>query len=168
MQLQSLVTKARQSKRGMAFLNWAMQREIPFNKPHRFRILEISENRVQVAIPYRKSNLNHIKGLHACAMATACEYASGLLLLTKLGEKNYRLIMESMHMAYHYQGKTDAVATFEISDERLQKEALEPLQSVEKVVLPCEILLHDAQGNHLCTGTTHWQLKRWDKVKTKL
>lgn len=151
----------------MRVLNWGLFRVIPFNRPHRLTVTEISKNSVRVKIPFRRSNKNHIKGLHACVMATAAEYATGLLLLYKLGAKTYRLIMQTLEMEYHYQGKMAAYAVFEFSDADLEEFIKKPLESTDKVVLRCEVKVIDAEGNHLCTGYPSWQLKKWDKVKTK-
>ncbi len=167
MDISGLIAKAQDSKWGMKKLNLIMQRGIPFNKPHSIEVISISNDEVKVKLPYKRKNLNHIKGLHACGLATASEYSSGLLLLHKLGFKQYRLIMESMEMKYHYQGKMDAIATFTLDDATAQAQIIEPLKTEDKVYIKCEILVHDTAGNHLCTGYTNWQIKPWNKVKTK-
>jgi len=118
-------------------------------------------------LPYKKSNLNHLKGLHACAMATAAEYASGLLLLYKSGLGKYRIIMESLQVSYHYQGRTNATATFEMNDQTFQDTVLIPLEKNGVVYVKCNIPLKDKEGNLLCEVSTNWQIKQWDNVKTK-
>src|SRR5690606_830190 len=82
--LPSAVQKAKTSSFYRRLLNVALDRMIPFNKPHRFRIVEIADDRITTVIPYRKRNLNHIKGLHACALATLSEFTTGFLLLSQL------------------------------------------------------------------------------------
>jgi hypothetical protein len=72
-----------------------------------------------------------------------------------------------MEMNYHYQGKMDATAEFVISKEWLDDHVVKPLLSQESVVVPCEVKIHDRNGNHLTTGTIFWQFKDWSKVKTK-
>ena len=118
-------------------------------------------------MPYRKSNFNHIRGLHACGLATVSEFATGFLLLSSLDMKKYRMIMQRLEMNYHYQGKMDAVAEFTISKEWLEEKVIKPLQAQEAVVVPCVVKIHDTKGNHLTTGTIFWQFKDWAKVKTK-
>lgn len=76
--------------------------------------------------------------------------------------------MQRLEMNYHYQGKMDAFAEFKISEEWLSQQIYEPLKSTEAVVVPCEIKIHDKQGNHLTTGVVYWQIKAWSKVKTKV
>lgn len=168
MNFEKYIKNAKESKFGLWKLNLGLSYMIPFNKPHRIKIKTIEEDKVETIIPYRRKNFNHIKGIHACGMATAAEFASGFLLLTKLGAKKYRLIMESLHMEYVYQAKTDISAVFEINDEWINTKIKEPLESSDSVMIKCEIKLFDTQKNHVATGHTNWQIKDWEKVKTKL
>lgn len=164
---QVLVQKARTSAWYRKLLNWSLDRMIPFNKPHGFRILEIGEHFLKVQIPYMRRNFNHIRGLHACALATVSEFTTGFLLISNLNAAQYRLIMKRLEMDYHFQGKMDATASFSISQEWLQQHIFEPLQRQDAVVVICNVQIHDMQGNHLTTGHVHWQIKDWTKVKTK-
>jgi hypothetical protein len=141
---------------------------IPFNRGHGITVTSLSQYSVTMKLPYKKRNLNHIKGLHACALATTSEYATGLMLVSNLGFSDYRIIMQRFEMAYHYQGKMDAVATFSISREWLEQSIIKPLDTVESVVVPCEIKTFDGSGNHLSTGQVYWQVKKWSSVKTKI
>ncbi len=162
-----LLEKAKTSKRHLRMLNFGLKRMIPFNKPHGFDVVEIGDRSVKILIPYKRKNFNHIKGLHACGLATISEYATGMVLLNTLDPKEYRIIMQRMEMDYHYQGKMDAYASFSVTDEWLEKEVIAPLKSAESVVVKCEVKIHDAQNNHLTTGNIFWQVKNWSKVKTK-
>jgi hypothetical protein len=168
MNLPKLLQKAESS----AFYRWVLNRglnfTIPFNQPHRFEVLELSEKHLKVRLPYRRSNFNHIRGIHACALATVSEFSTGLLLIKRLDPAKFRLIMQRLEMDYHYQGKMDATATFTISEDWLSRQIFQPLQSQDAVVVICEVLIHDVAGNHLTTGKVHWQIKDWSKVKTKV
>ena len=162
-----LVEKAKHSAFYLRLLNWSVDRMVPFNKPHGFKILEIGDHTLKTLIPYRKSNFNHIKGLHACALATISEFTTGFLLLNSLDAKKYRLIMQRLEMNYHYQGKMDATAEFTISKEWIETFVVKPLKSNEAVVIPCEVKIKDIKGNVLTTGNVFWQIKEWTKVRTK-
>lgn len=168
MEVNKFIERARQSAFHLWLLNLGLQRMIPFNKPHDFRVTEIGDHHVRMVIPYKRKNFNHIRGLHACALATISEYATGFMLLSKLGFDTYRIIMQRMEMDYHYQGKTDAVAEFSILPDWLKQNIIDPLSVQESIVVQCEIKTHDANGNHLTTGKVYWQIKRWTNVKTKL
>lgn len=141
---------------------------VPFNKPHGFRIHSFNDWSLTTLIPYRASNFNHLRGLHACALATISELTSGLLLIMKLNPSRYRIILQRLEVDYHYQGKMDAFGTFEISENWLKEYVTDPLESSESVVVPCEVLIHDTAGNRLTTAKVFWQIKEWKKVKTKV
>jgi hypothetical protein len=166
--LQNIITKASHSSFYLWLLNKGLDFMIPFNKPHGFRITEITTETIKTKLPFKRRNLNHIKGIHACAMATISEYTTGLMILNKLDNKKYRIIMQKLQMEYFYQGKMDAYGEFSIDDEWVRTKVEAPLRTVDSVVIPCEIKLHDKNGNHLSTGTIFWQIKAWEKVKTKL
>jgi hypothetical protein len=162
-----ILKKSRTSSFYKGLLNWSLARMIPFNKPHGFKVIEVEEFRLKTLMPYKRSNFNHIRGLHACGLATISEFTTGFLLLSSLDMKKYRIIMQRLEMDYHYQGKMDATAEFIISKEWLEENVIKPLQNLEAVVVPCEVKIHDVKGNHLTTGKVFWQIKDWAKVKTK-
>ncbi len=166
MDLDRLLDKAR-SKGRLGKLNFVLQRGIPFNRPHGIKLVELSADKVAARIPYKRKNLNHIKGIHACGLATVAEFCSGMALMNKLGSKKYRLIMSTLRMEYHYQAKTAATAAYNMSDEKMRELVLEPLCSNDSVEIECEVPVHDEAGNHLCTAFIKWQIKSWDKVRTK-
>ena len=118
-------------------------------------------------MPYKRRNFNHIKGLHACGLATISEFATGFLLLSSLDMKKYRMILQRLEVNYLYQGKMDATAEFIISKEWVEEKILTPLKTQDTVVVPCEVKIHDLKGNHLTTGVVFWQFKEWTKVRTK-
>lgn len=165
--MDSVLLKASTSGFYRWLLNFSLDRMIPFNKPHGFKVVEVSKSRLKVLLPYRKRNFNHIRGIHACALATVSEFTTGFLLVANLDPKKYRLIMQRLEMDYHYQGKMDAFAEFSVSEDWLQQQVYSRLAVDDAVVINCEVKIHDAQGNHLSTGHVHWQIKDWKKVKTK-
>jgi acyl-coenzyme A thioesterase PaaI-like protein len=168
MNFEKYIAHAKKSKFGLFKLNLALGYMIPFNRLHGIKIAELSDDFVRTKIPYKRRNFNHIKGIHACGLATAAEFASGFLLLTKLGSENYRLIMESIEMKYHYQAKKDVYAKFEVTEQWMNKNLFMPLKETDVFFIRCEILLHDIENNHVATGYTNWQIKPWKKVKTQL
>lgn len=162
----SFIEKAKTSKTYLWLLNKVLARMIPFNLPHKFTILEISDTHIKTKLPYRRKNKNHLGGLHACALATLSEYTTGVLMLTGFSPKEYRLILKSLEVDYFYQGKMDAFATFRLTQDWIRENVLDPLKTEEAVISPCEVQIHDKQGNHLTTARVHWQIKPWTKVKT--
>lgn len=164
----TILQKAKTSSFYLKVLNWSLARMIPFNKPHGFKVMEVGDNHLKTVIPYKRNNFNHIRGLHACGLATISEFTTGFLLISKLDMKKYRIIMQRLEMDYHYQGKMDSFAEFRLEDAWLEKEIYEPLKTQDSVVLPFEIKIYDGNKNHLTTGKIFWQIKDWAKVKTKV
>ncbi len=164
--METILKKARTSSFYRWVLNRVLVRLVPFNKPHGFAIAEIEEYRVRTRLPYRRRNFNHIRGLHACALATLSEFTTGFLLISTLDMKRYRLIMKRLEMDYHYQGKMDAFAEFTISRAWLEENIFSPLGDADSVVVNCIVKIHDEKGNHLTTGNVYWQIKEWSRVKT--
>lgn len=167
MDTNKILQKAKTSGFYKWLLNRALDQKIPFNKPHGFSVIEIGEHHLKTLLPYRKRNLNHIRGLHACALATVSEFTTGFSLISKLDPKKFRLIMQRLEMDYHYQGKMDAIAEFSLSPDWLESNIFTPLKTNESVVVNCKIMIKDIKGNHLSTGNVYWQIKDWSKVKTK-
>jgi acyl-coenzyme A thioesterase PaaI-like protein len=163
-----IIEKAKHSSIYLKLLNWSLNRMVPFNRPHGFRVLSIGDHHLKTLLPYKKANFNHIRGLHACALATIAEFTTGFLLVSRLDTKKFRLIMQRLEMEYHYQGKMDATAEFSASESWFEENIYGPLKMNDAVVVPCEIRIYDVQGNHLTTGKVFWQVKSWAKVKTKV
>jgi len=168
MNFEKYIAHAKRSKFGLWKLNLGLSYMIPFNKPHGIKINALTDHSVQTIIPFKRKNMNHIKGIHACGMATAAEFASGFQLLTQLGPKKYRLIMESLEMNYLYQAKTAIVAEFEATEEWIHTTIQQPLETKDSVMIKCEIKLFDTNRNQVATGYTNWQIKPWSKVRTKI
>ena len=166
--LPRLMEKAGHSAFYLRLLNLLLGCTIPFNRPHGLRVTAAGGDMLRTLLPYRRRNFNHIRGLHACALATLAEFTTGLLLVSRLDPARYRIIMQSIRMDYHYQGKMDATAEFRIDADWLEREIYTPLRQQESVLVPCTVLIHDHAGNHLCTGEVNWQVKSWEKVKTKV
>ncbi len=162
-----LIEKAKTSPFYLRVLNWSFNRMIPFNRPHGFKIIEIGDYYVRTLLPYKRLNLNHLKGLHACALATLTEITGGFIFVTRLDPTQYRIILKKLEVDYLYQGKTDAVGEFRISEEWMQKHVILPLKTSESVEVVSEVKITDAKGNQLTNGKAHWQIKDWTKVKTK-
>ena len=78
MNLNALIQKSKNSKFYLWLLNFVLWKTVPFNSPHKFLITAIDAGNVSIKLPYIRKNKNHINGIHACALATVCEYATGL------------------------------------------------------------------------------------------
>lgn len=167
MHLPTLLARARRSRLHRWWLNTLLPFTVPFNQPHGFHVEPLTNGGIQVSIPMRRMNRNHIRGIHACALATAAEMCSGLSVLEQLDPKEYRLIMRSLQVTYHYQAKLKAVATCVPDPEVMMREVIGPLRTQDTVDHASTVQVHDVKGNHLATATITWQVKPWSKVRTK-
>lgn len=165
--LMNQLQKAQNSAWHLWWLNFGLWRMVPFNAPHRLKITSITDESISIQAKNTRQNQNHIKGVHACLLATLCEYVSGLSLLARLDPKEYRIILKSLQMTYHYQAKTDVTVTYTISTEWFEKEILEPIHQSGKIFKELSVDAFDTAGNHICTGLVNWQIKNWKDVKTK-
>lgn len=167
MDLRILLEKARVSSAARWKLNAGLRWMIPFNRPHGLRVTPLPTGGIRVDIPYKRANFNHIKGVHACCLATAAEFCTGLALMELLDAKRYRIIMKGLRMDYHYQAKAHAHAVFAPDPEEVQRHLIEPLRTEDAVLYTAVVELRDAH-HHLSTGHITWQVKEWSKVRTKL
>jgi acyl-coenzyme A thioesterase PaaI-like protein len=163
-----LIPRARRSTFWLFVLNKILARTIPFNKPHKFRILSIAENSIETFAPYRRSNHNHIRGVHACAIATVAEFSAGFLLLTKLDPTQYRLIMAKLDADYFYQAKKDIIAQAELSEQDFHEKIVVPLSHEDSTTIVMTTFIRDISGNNVAQVKTTWQVKNWDTVRTKV
>src|SRR3990167_5380683 len=111
----SLIHKSATSKRYLWLLNRLSNHLVRFNKPHGFQIIKINNEQVQTFAPYHKKNFNHVRGIHACAIATIGELAAGMALMFHFSPLDYRVILSSLAVDYHYQAKKDIVGTAKLS-----------------------------------------------------
>lgn len=144
-----------------------LQRLIPFNRPHHFSLKKISKSEVCLKIPLIRNNKNHLKGMHACAIATLGEYTAGLLLIQNFSFSRFRLILKKLQVDYHYQGRTNLHSIAKISKKELHI-ITKKLKNNDQVISTINCEVYDKKENHIATITTSWQLKKWAMVSTKI
>jgi acyl-coenzyme A thioesterase PaaI-like protein len=147
-------------------LNNLLKIAIPFNAPHGFTVLEISDEQVRIKIANRKLNHNHLGGIHACAIATLGEFCAGMTMAKKLGLDQYRLILSQLSVEYYLQGRSDLTGIAKLSDEKIQKLHNE-LSTQDKTLVHHETEIFNQKNEKVALVKTTWQLKKWDKVQLK-
>lgn len=165
--LNSIVEKAKTSKFYLWLLNVVLLKTVPFNKPHNIRVTSFGEDEVTLTAYNIKPNRNHINGIHACLLATLCEYASGLSLLLHLSPKEYRIILKTIHMTYHYQAKTAVNVVFKLTKQQVETDVITPLKSSDAIFHEFKVDVYDTEKHHICTGLINWQIKAWKNVKMR-
>lgn len=163
----SLMQAAKTSSFKLWLLNFLLARGIPFNAPHGFKISAIKDDAVSTTAVYKRRNFNHVRGIHACAIATISEFSAGATLMMRFNPAEYRCIMSHLEVDYFYQAKQAIVAKTHLPDADLV-ETSEQLKTQDKVIKVIKTEVHDKDDNHIATVITHWQLKSWAKVRTKV
>lgn len=164
--IHNLMLKAESSPFKRRILQFVLSYAIPFNRPHGFKIKEVFSDGFDIVLPYWRINRNHIKGIHACGLATLSEFVSGLTLMKVLGRNDLRIIMKDMKMTYHFQAKKEVSAIAHLTPAILEHDVFIPLKTQDSVFYLMKIEVYDSDKNHICTGEINWQLKKWNKVKT--
>lgn len=165
--LPKLIENARNSDRWLIVLNRMMRLLIPFNGPHGVKIIEIGLNRVRTTAPYQRKNFNHVRSVHACAIATIGEFSAGLLLISRLDPTRYRLIMANLEIDYLFQAKEDIIAETALDETILQEDILAPLREKSTSFKTLETLVTTGNGRKIARIRTRWQIKDWSKVRTR-
>lgn len=146
-------------------LNKILTLGIPFNAPHGFKIKKIDEECVQIDLPNKKLNHNHLGGVHACAIATLGEFCAGLTILKHFGISEYRLIMSELNAKYSYQARKNL--TGKCLQHFDHKQVAKDLAIEGKSSQTLSTTVYNSDGQEVAVVTTTWQIKKWDLVKTK-
>ena len=135
-----------------------MQEVIPFNRPHRLRVQTLTDHSCEVSLPWRRRNLNHVGTMHACALATAAEYASGLCVLSALGVGKARLVMAELNMTYQRRAESACVACASLPADVLEQ-VKEKLGQEGRVAFDLHSEVQDAEGEVVAEARITWHLK---------
>ena len=137
-------------------VSFAIRRTIPFVGTAGVDILEISPERVELALGNRRPVQNHIRGVHAAATALAAETASGLVLGMNVSDSAVPVLRE-MRIAYvrRASGSLRAVATLDAA-------ARAAVQASDSGDLDVPITVTDEAGEQPveCVMRWAWRPKR--------
>lgn len=164
-QLGVLIQKATHAKTYLWLLNRVMNHAVRFNKPHGFQVVRITQEYVETFAPYHKKNWNHVRGIHACAIATVGELSAGLMLMYHFSPTDYRIILSQIHIDYHYQAKKNIISKAAVTVDEKNK-MLESLNTQPKTLCTVISEIRDDDAKHIATVQTQWQIKKWVDVKT--
>ncbi|MFN8390818.1 MAG: DUF4442 domain-containing protein [Bdellovibrionota bacterium] len=159
-----LIRSAATSPLKLSLLNWLLQRVIPFNAGHGISLASISDNQVEVNLPVRRANKNHLGGIHACAIAAAGEFSSGVLLLRGIDLSRYRLIMKDLHVSYLKQGRSRLRAVCELPQELSLSSLDQRLASGEVCEVTLRPKVYDSGQQLIAELQVVWQLKSFAQV----
>ena len=154
--LQRQIDAAKEGKTG--WMSSLMQEVIPFNRPHRLTVLSLSDERCEVELPFRRRNRNHVGTMHACALATAAEYASGLCVLSAFGVGSARLVMANMQISYARRGDSRCVAEAKLPSKTLEH-VQGQLNDQGRCAFELRSVVRDAAGEVVAEAQITWHLK---------
>ncbi len=138
----------------------------PFNAPLRASIQVWEPGLCRIRVPNRRPLHNHLRGVHACALATAGETPAGLLLLRTFPFSRFRLILKDLSITYERQARSDLVAEADLrAEERHRVQA--GLDAGEPQLVTVETRISEPAGARLATVRTTWQVKAWDQVRSR-
>ena len=94
-------------------------RVIPFAGTANVQIEELNQEKSVLVLKNKKRVQNHIKGVHAAAMALLAESATGFLCAMNCPDDKL-LLIKSMNLNYVRRAKGNLTATAELSEEQRQ------------------------------------------------
>ncbi|HCW0151092.1 TPA: DUF4442 domain-containing protein [Pseudomonas aeruginosa] len=115
--------------------------QVRFAGTARVRIHELGQERAILSLKNRRPVQNHIKGIHAAAMALLAESASGFLVGMNVPDDKLPLI-KTMKIDYlkRAQGDLTAIATLEAGQ-------IEQIRQQDKGEVRAAVLVSDENGN---------------------
>lgn len=156
--LSKLVNATSKFPQGIRTTLWskAFGRIVPMVGTANIRYLEVDHHHVVVRIENQRNMQNHIKGVHAAAMALLAETATGFL--TGLHVPDHRiLLIKSLHVDYLKVAQGGLTATASLSPEQQQF-----IAEQEKGELLIPVTVIDDAGNEpiQCQMLWAWLPKR--------
>lgn len=166
--LRHQLQKAPASALHLLYINTLLRILVPFNAPHGFALAAYSPERVEVRLPFCRANKNHLGGIHACAIATAAEMSSGLLLLQEIDLSEYRLIMKEMTVTYEKQGRSNLMARCSSDSEDSKQKRQDELNRFEACSVKLVSEVFEELGERIAFAEITWQMKTWRAVHSTL
>lgn len=137
-----------------------MDKSVPFATVTGVELVEVSPERGVARLKKRPEVENHIQTLHAGAMFTLGEAASGAALGGVLGDQLMaaRPVAADASIKYLKTGKTDLTATAVANSdaEAIRKE----LEEVGKVVFDIKVAITDAEDVTVAEMVVNWHVKK--------
>ena len=137
-----------------------MDKSVPFATVTGVELVEVSPERGVARLAKRPEVENHIQTMHAGAMFTLGEAASGAALGGVLGDQLMaaRPVAADASIKYLKTGKTDltATATANSDAETIRKE----LADVGKVVFDIKVAITDAEDVTVAEMVVNWHVKK--------
>jgi len=129
---------------------------VPFLGTAKLRFDEISQTRVVVSLKNRRRVQNHIKGVHAAAMALLAETATGFAVGMNLPDDKLPLI-KSMKVEYVRRSQGDMRAVAELRPEQIASLQQQPKGEVS---VPVTVTDESGEAPIVCEMVWAWVPKK--------
>ena len=132
-----------------AIISWSA----PFTGTVRPLVTGLEPGRCEVQMRERRRVRQHLKSVHAGALFTLAEAASGMAMMASI-PNTARAIVTSMEISYHKKarGRLQAVGTCELPD-------LASRHDDGDLRVPVEIVVIDEANDTVCTATAQWNVR---------
>jgi acyl-coenzyme A thioesterase PaaI-like protein len=136
------------SKAGRKLFNFILGRIVPYTGNIKAEVLMLGGGEVTVAMNDRRAVRNHLKSIHAIALANLGELASGLAMFSKVSNST-RAIVVDLEIKYLKKARGRLIATGKANPPDI-------IDSTIKSIVEAEI--KDADGDVVATIKVHWLL----------
>lgn len=136
-----------------------MSMAVPFAGFLGLEITEVSAGEATVVLPRKPEHNNHVGSQHAGALFTVAETASGAAFVGAFAIRMGDVVplAKSAEIDYEKVAHGPITATARLGIDAAA--ALATLDAEGKVEFPCEVELHDKDGNRVATATVHWHVR---------
>lgn len=136
------------SAAGRKLFNFMLGRVVPYSGSIKAEVLSLGDGEVTIAMNDRRAVRNHLKSIHAIALANLGELASGMAMFSKVPNST-RAIVVDLEIKYLKKARGRLLATGKASPPEI-------IDSPVKSIVEAEI--KDATGDVVATIKVHWLL----------
>jgi len=147
-QVVKMWTKFGHSSIGRIFFNFMLGRLVPYSGNIKAEVLTLGDGEVTIAMKDRRAVRNHLKSIHAIALANLGELASGLAMFSKVPSST-RAIVVDLEIKYLKKARGRLLATGKASPPNV-------IDAPTRFIVEAEI--KDADDDLVATIKVHWLL----------
>ena len=140
-----------------------MPTQVPMVGTLNIEYLELNADHALLRMPDQPEYHNHIGGIHAGAMFTMAETASGAIVLAEFGDKFDRVVPLAVQATIRYLKVAMGPLTAEATMNATVDEVLADLESGTRPEFTVDVAIRDESGTQTGAMTIIWTLKRLKK-----
>ena len=133
---------------GRKLFNFMLGRIVPYSGTIKAEVLTLADGKVTIAMNDRRAVRNHLKSIHAIALANLGELASGMAMFSKVSNST-RAIVVDLDIKYLKKARGRLIATGTATPPVI-------IDSPTRSIVEAEI--KDSSGDIVATINVHWLL----------